>query len=66
MTTQAAPELTNPPLLTLNEVAELARVSLSTVRREVDRGALPALHAGRQLRVDPADYRRWLEGRPRP
>jgi excisionase family DNA binding protein len=50
------------PLLTPAEAARLANVSTKTVYREVDRGALPALHAGRQLRIEPTQFRRWLEG----
>jgi excisionase family DNA binding protein len=61
MATQAPPEPTTA-LLTLSEVAELAKVSRSTVRREIGRGELRAVHIGRQLRVRPDDYRRWLEG----
>jgi excisionase family DNA binding protein len=48
-------------LLTPAEVADLARVSRKTIYREIDRGALPALHAGGQLRIDPDDFRLWLE-----
>jgi excisionase family DNA binding protein len=36
-------------------------VSLSTVRREIDRGELRASHVGRQLRIDPADFRTYLD-----
>jgi Helix-turn-helix domain len=32
------------------------------IRREIYRGALPALRAGRQLRIEPTDFRRWLQG----
>jgi excisionase family DNA binding protein len=49
-------------LLSPAEVAELANVSRKTIYREVERDALPVRHAGRQLRVDPCDLRRWLEG----
>ena len=42
----------------------LANVSRETVYREVERGALPALYVGRQLRIDPDDLRDYL-GRPR-
>jgi putative molybdopterin biosynthesis protein len=49
-------------LLSPAEVAELANVSRKTIYREVERGALPVHHVGRQLRIDPADFRRWLEG----
>ena len=60
MATQAAPE---PPttLLTPVEVAQMANVSLSTVRREIERGALRARHVGRQLRIDPDDFRSYLD-----
>jgi putative molybdopterin biosynthesis protein len=49
------------PLLSPTEAAELANVSRKTVYREIDRGALPALHVGRQLRIDPADFRQYLD-----
>jgi putative molybdopterin biosynthesis protein len=48
-------------LLSPAEVAELANVSRKTIYREVDRGALPVRHVGRQLRIDPADFREYLE-----
>jgi excisionase family DNA binding protein len=46
----------------LDEVAELAKVSRSTVRREIGRGELRAVHVGAQLRVHPDDFRAWTEG----
>jgi len=49
------------PLLTPAEAAHLANVSRKTIYREIDRSALPACHAGRQLRIDPADFDRYLE-----
>jgi excisionase family DNA binding protein len=49
-------------LLSPAEVAALANVSRKTIYREIDRGELAVLHVGRQLRIDPADFRRWLEG----
>jgi excisionase family DNA binding protein len=48
------------PLLSPREVAELANVSRKTLYREVHRGALPARHVGRQLRIDRDDLARWL------
>jgi putative molybdopterin biosynthesis protein len=51
-------------LLTPTEVAELTKVSRETVYREIDRGELPAIHVGRQLRIDPTDLRRYLERMP--
>ncbi len=49
-------------LLTAADAAGLAKVSRDTIYREIDRGALRALHVGRLLRIDPYDFRRWLEG----
>jgi excisionase family DNA binding protein len=50
-------------LLTPAEAARMAKVSRDTIYREVDRGSLRALHVGgRLLRIDPTDFRRWLEG----
>ena len=60
MATQATPEPATA-LLTPVDVARLANVSLSTVRREIDRGELRARHVGRQLRIDPADFRTYLD-----
>jgi excisionase family DNA binding protein len=60
MSAQAAPEPITA-LLTPGDVARIANVSLSTVRREIERGALPARHVGRQLRIDPADFRAYLD-----
>ncbi len=49
-------------MLTPAEAARLANVSRKTIYREVERGSLPALHAGgRLLRIAPTDFRRWLE-----
>jgi excisionase family DNA binding protein len=36
-------------------------VSVQTVRGEIERGELRARHVGRQLRIDPAEFRRYLE-----
>jgi excisionase family DNA binding protein len=47
--------------MTPAEVALLANVSLSTVRREIDRGELRACHVGRQLRIHPGDFRTYLD-----
>jgi putative molybdopterin biosynthesis protein len=49
------------PLLSPREVAALAGVSLKTVYREVDRGALRAHRVGRQLRIDPVDFNHYLD-----
>jgi excisionase family DNA binding protein len=50
-------------MLTPADAARLARVSRDTIYREIERGSLRALHVGgRLLRIDPTDFRRWLEG----
>jgi excisionase family DNA binding protein len=48
-------------LLTPRDRAQLARVSRDTIYRAVGSGELKAMHAGRLLRIDPHDFRRWLE-----
>jgi putative molybdopterin biosynthesis protein len=48
-------------LLSPADVARLANVSRETIYREIERGALPARHVGRQLRIDPRDLRFYLE-----
>jgi excisionase family DNA binding protein len=64
MSAQATPEPTTA-LLTPVDVARIANVSLFTVRREIERGALPARHVGRQLRIDPAEFQAYLNGAER-
>jgi excisionase family DNA binding protein len=60
------PRPSRPPsparLLTYADVAERLRVSLRTVRRLADSGALPVIHIGRAVRVDPRDLERFLAG----
>ena len=48
------------PLLSPREVAAIAGVSVKTIYRQVDNGALPALRAGHQLRIDRHALARWL------
>lgn len=50
-------------LMTLKEVADAASVSESTVRRWVGRKELPAYRLGRQLRVRPEEFERFLDRR---
>jgi len=47
-------------LLSPADAARMAQVSRETIYREIDRGELPARHVGRQLRIDPADFRAYL------
>jgi excisionase family DNA binding protein len=61
MSTQS-PTRTGAVLLTPADAARLAKVSRDTIYREIDRGSLRALHVGgRLLRIDPHDFRHWLE-----
>jgi putative molybdopterin biosynthesis protein len=48
-------------LLSPADVARLANVSRETIYREVERGVLPARRVGRQLRIDPLDFRHYLD-----
>jgi excisionase family DNA binding protein len=47
--------------LTVAEVAAALACSEPTVRRETDRGELRARHVGRQLRIEPAHFRTYLD-----
>jgi excisionase family DNA binding protein len=49
-------------LMSVAEVARRAGVSRRTVYREIDRGALVARYVGHQLRIDPDDFREYLDG----
>jgi excisionase family DNA binding protein len=49
------------PFLTPQEVSELLRVSVYTVRRWIKEGHLPAYKVGRGWRIGEADIDRWLE-----
>jgi excisionase family DNA binding protein len=60
MNTQT-PTRTGAVLLTPADAARLANVSRDTIYREIERGSLPALHVSRLLRIDPHDFRQWLE-----
>ena len=49
--------------LTLNEVADLLRVSKLTVWRYVDAGKLPAYKFGRDLRIKKTELEVFIESR---
>jgi putative molybdopterin biosynthesis protein len=61
---QAVTEEDTSALLSPAEVARLVAISRKTVYREIDRGELPAIHVGRQLRIDPTDLSRYLGRMP--
>ena len=48
-------------LLTPADAAHMVQVSRETIYREIDRGELRARHVGRQLRIDSADFRTYLD-----
>ena len=59
MSTQA-PTRDGTVLLTPADAARLANVSRDRIYREVERGAIPVRRVGRQLRIDPSGFRRYL------
>ena len=48
------------PLLTIRDVADICDVSTKTVRRWIKAGELPAIRLGRQWRIVPRDFERFL------
>ena len=50
-------------MLSLQTVAERADVAVKTVRREIERGHLPAYRIGAQIRVREDDLEAYLAGR---
>jgi excisionase family DNA binding protein len=60
MTTQT-PTRDGTVLLTPADATRVANVSRDTIYREIERGALPVRRVGRQLRIDPLDFRHYLE-----
>ena len=62
--TQTATQEDTSTLLSPAEVARLAAISRKTVYREIVRGELPAIHVGRQLRIDPVDFDQYLGRTP--
>jgi excisionase family DNA binding protein len=59
MSTQT-PTRNGTVLLTPADAARVANVSRDTIYREIERGVLPVRHVGRQLRIDPDDFRHYL------
>lgn len=49
--------------MTVNEVADVLRVSTMTAYRLIARGDLPAVRIGRRYRVREQDVNRYLEAR---
>jgi excisionase family DNA binding protein len=51
-----------PPVLRVQEAAEVALVDAKTLRRAIHRGELPALIAGRVIRIHRDALTAWLMG----
>lgn len=59
--------LLDDEFLTVAEIAELLKLNKQTVRNWIDAGKLPAIHAGRRVRIVRSDLERFLEeGRIQP
>jgi excisionase family DNA binding protein len=56
-------ELSKARFLTVQEVAQLMRVSSMTVYRLIKAGDLPAVRVGRSFRVAESDMNRYLASR---
>ena len=59
--TVAAKQTRAPQLLTVSDVAERLRISVKTVRRQVDQGELRIHRIGRQLRVSEQDLEAFIK-----
>ena len=53
------------PLLTQDDTADRCQVSLSTVKRWISSGELPAVHLGKAVRIRPADLDAFIAERVR-
>jgi putative molybdopterin biosynthesis protein len=53
------------PYLTVDEVAGILRVSPETVRSYITKkkNPLPAYRLGREYRIDPEDFQKWMQKR---
>jgi excisionase family DNA binding protein len=47
--------------VSLREASRLLGVCVRTIRREIDRGRLPAFRIGRNLRIKPSELQRYTE-----
>jgi len=50
-------------LITIKQAAQVLNVSVSTVRNMLQRGELPALRVGKQIRFVREDLERWIRQR---
>ena len=61
----APPTATLEPLLSIEEVAEVLRVSQRSVYRLLGRGELPSLKVGHRTLVEPRDVRQFIDDQRR-
>ncbi len=61
MTRESSPAPPKQSFLTPQEVSELLRVSVYTVRRWIKQGQLPAYRIGRGWRIDASALDEWLD-----
>jgi excisionase family DNA binding protein len=61
MAAQAVIKMEQQPFLTPQEVSDLLRVSVYTVRRWIKEGHLPAYKVGRGWRISESDLNGWLD-----
>ena len=50
--------------LTIDDVADIAKMSTRTVRRAISRGEIPAYRVGGGLRIVQADVHAWMTSAP--
>jgi len=60
MSQSSVDQLTQPVFLTPQEVSDVLRVSVYTVRRWIKEGELPAYKVGRFWRIKQGDLDKWL------
>jgi excisionase family DNA binding protein len=56
--------VTSQPLLSVQQAAQLLSISVRTVYTLVERGELPHVWVGGQIRFVPAVLEAWLTGKP--
>jgi excisionase family DNA binding protein len=57
---QMSSAVTDRPLLTVAQLAERLAVCEKTVRRLIEKGDLPVLRVGAQIRIDTVQLEQWL------
>jgi excisionase family DNA binding protein len=63
LTTMSIDAVSSAGLLTISDVAELLKLSVSTIRRLQRQRKIPFVKVGRSVRFDRSDLTAYLEGR---